>query len=57
MSNPREGKIITRYNGTTFYVTIDPIFNDTKEGNEADKKSFEEIVRNHRFIWADKSHL
>ena len=51
MSNPREGKIIVRHEGISFYITIDPIFNDNEEGKKADSKSFEEIVKNHSWIF------
>ena len=51
MSNPREGRIIARYNGVSFYVTIEPIFNDNADGREADNKPFEEVVKNHKWIW------
>ena len=51
MSNPREGRIIARYNGVSFYVTIEPIFNDNADGREADNKPFEEVVKNHEWIW------
>lgn len=50
-SNFRNGKIITRYEGVSFYITIEPIFNDNEEGKEADNKSFDEIVKNHRWIF------
>lgn len=50
-SNPRYGKILVRYIGTTFCVTIEPMFNDNEKGKEADNKPFEEIVRSHSFIW------
>lgn len=57
-SNPMDGKMIVRYNGTTFYVTIEPIFNDNELGKEYDNKPFEEIVETHSWIWDDslKSH-
>ncbi len=51
MSNPREGKIIVRHEGISFYMTIEPIFNDTDEGREADNKPFEEIVENHGWVF------
>ena len=51
MSNPREGKIIARDNGISYYVTIKPIFNDNAEGREADNKPFEEVVKTHKWIW------
>ena len=51
MSNPREGKIILRHEGISFYMTIEPIFNDNEEGRKADSKSFEEIVKNHSFVF------
>ena len=28
MSNPRQGKILVRYNDISFYITIEPVFND-----------------------------
>lgn len=49
LSNPKEGKIIARHNGISFYVTIEPIFNDSKYGREAENKPFEEVVRTHRY--------
>lgn len=51
MSNPREGKIIVRHKGISYYMTIEPIFNDNEEGREADSKSFEEIVKSHSWIF------
>ena len=51
MSNPREGKIIARHNGISFYISIKPIFNDNADGREADNKPFEEVVRTHTWIW------
>lgn len=50
MSNPRKGTIIVRHNDISFYMNIEPIFNDNDEGRKADSKSFEEIVKNHS--WA-----
>ena len=50
MSNPRQGKILVRYNGISFYVTIEPVFNDNAEGKEADSKPFDE-VKTHSWIW------
>ncbi len=51
MSNPKSGKLLVRHNGTSFYVTIEPVFNDNAEGKEADSRPFDEIVKNHRWIW------
>lgn len=28
MSNPKQGKMLVRHNGVTFYVTVEPVFND-----------------------------
>lgn len=50
-SNPRNGIIIARYNGTSFYVNIEPIFNDNEEGRKADSKSFEELVKEHKWVF------
>ena len=51
MSNPRNGKIMARYNGVSFYINIEPVFNDNEEGKKADNKPFDEIIKNHRYIW------
>lgn len=45
MSDPRKGKIIMRYDGVSFYMDIQPIFDDTDGGKKADSKSFDEIVK------------
>lgn len=52
MSNPRKGMLIVRHNGISFYMNIEPIFNDNDEGRKADNRPFEEIVRNNS--WAIK---
>lgn len=51
MSNPRKGRIIVRHEGISFYMNIEPIFNDNKEGREADNKPFEEIAKTHNWIF------
>ena len=51
MSNPRQGKMLVRYNGISFYITIEPVFNDNTEGKKADSKPFEEVVKTHNWIW------
>ena len=51
MSNPKQGKMLVRHNGVTFYVTVEPVFNDNAEGNRAESKSFEDIVDSHSWIW------
>lgn len=51
MSNPRQGKMLVRYNGISFYITIEPVFNDNTEGKKADSKSFEEVIKTHNWIW------
>lgn len=51
MSNPRQGKMLVRHNGISFYVTIEPIFNDNEEGKKADNEPFEEVVKKHKWIW------
>lgn len=51
MSNPRKGRIIVRHNGVSFYLNIEPVFNNNEEGREADSKSFEEIVKSHSWIF------
>lgn len=51
MSNPKQGKMLVRHNDVTFYVTVEPVFNDNAEGNRAESKSFEDIVDSHSWIW------
>ena len=51
MSNPREGKIIVRHGGISFFMSLAPIYNDSDEGRKADNKPFEEIVKNHSWIF------
>lgn len=51
MSNPRQGKMLVRYNGISFYITIEPVFNDDTEGEKADSKPFKEVVKTHNWIW------
>lgn len=51
MSNPRQGKMLVRHNGISYYITIEPVFNDNVEGKEADSKPFEEVVKTHSWIW------
>ena len=51
MNNPRNGKLIARYNGVSFCINIKPIFNDNEDGKKADEKPFEEIVKTHDWIW------
>lgn len=51
MSNPRQGKMLVRYNGISFYITIEPVFNDNTEGKKADSKPFEEVIKTHNWIW------
>ena len=50
MSNPKLGKMLVRYNGITFYVTIEPVFNNNIEGRKADSKPFEEVVKTHDWM-------
>ena len=50
MSNPKLGKMLVRYNGITFYVTIEPEFNNNTEGRKADSKPFEEVVKTHDWM-------
>lgn len=51
MSNPKKGTIIARYEGVNFYINIEPMFNDTDEGKEFDNKPFEDIVKNHSWVF------
>lgn len=51
MSNPEQGKMLVRYNGISFYITVEPVFNDNEEGKKADSVPFEEVVKTHSWIW------
>ena len=51
MSNPAQGKMLVRYNGISFYITIEPVFNDNTEGKKADSEPFEKVVKTHSWIW------
>lgn len=51
MSNPSKGTIIAKYKGTSFYINIEPIFNDNDEGKEFENRSFEEIARDHNWVF------
>ena len=51
MGNPSKGKIIVRYEGVSFYIDIEPIFNNNDEGRKADNKPFEEIVKDNNWIF------
>ena len=51
MANPRKGTIIVKHEGVSFYMNIEPIFNDNDEGKEMDSKPFEEIVKNHSWVF------
>lgn len=51
ISNPRQDKMLVRYNGISFYITIEPVFNDNTEGKKADSKPFEAVVKTYNWIW------
>ena len=51
MANPRKGKIIVRYEGVSFYMNIEPIFNDNDEGREMDSKPFEYIAETYKWVF------
>lgn len=44
MSNPKNGKLIMKYNGTSFIVEVSPLFKDTTEGNAADHNPFVDVI-------------
>ena len=51
MNNPKKGKLIAKYEGVSFCVSIEPLFNDNEAGRAADSKPFEEIVKDHAYIF------
>lgn len=50
VSNCRNGKILTRYNGVSFIIDISPIFNDNDRGKIEENKTFSEVVRNNSYM-------
>ena len=50
-SKPKNGKIIMRYGGVNFYLTIEPMFNDNEAGKEEDSKPFDQIVQSHMWVF------
>jgi len=51
MSNPTKGTLIVKYEGVSFFVNIEPIFNDNDDGKEAENKSFAEIAKDHNYVF------
>lgn len=51
MSNPRAGKIIIKYGGTSFELSVSPIFRETPEGIQAESLPFDQIVSQHQWIF------
>ena len=49
LSNPRAGKLIIRYKGEDFILSIDPVYGDSKEVPE----NFGKTIEDYRFIWRD----
>lgn len=50
ISNPATGKMLMRYNGVSFLVTIDAIYGNSSRGHEADSRPFEEIVEDNKYL-------
>jgi len=48
-SNPRVGKLIIRYRGEDFILSIDPIYGDSKDV----PKEFGQTIEDYKFIWED----
>ena len=48
-SNPRVGKLIIRYRGEDFILSIDPVYGDSKEVPE----NFGKTIEDYKFIWRD----
>lgn len=51
MSNPKRGRIIARYGGVNFLITINPIFQDNEEGRKANSEPFDKVVSDHRYVF------
>ena len=49
LSNPKVGKLIIRYRGEDFILSIDPVYGDSKEVPE----NFGKTIEDYRFIWKD----
>ena len=49
LSNPRVGKIILRYRGEDFILSIEPVYGDSKDVPE----NFGKTIEDNEFIWRD----
>jgi len=49
LSNPRVGKIILRYRGEDFILSINPAYEDSKDVPE----NFGKTIEDYEFIWRD----
>ncbi len=49
LSNPRVGKLIIRYRGEDFILSIDPVYEDSKDV----PKEFGKTIEDYKFIWRD----
>ena len=49
LSNPRVGKIILRYRGEDFILSIDTVYGDSKDVPE----DFGKTIEDYKFIWRD----
>lgn len=51
IGNPEAGKMLARYNGINFRITVEPLFNDNEKGKEAESRPFIDIVKeNARYL-------
>lgn len=49
LSNPRIGKLIIRYRGEDFILSINPAYGDSKDVPE----NFGKTIEDYKFIWRD----
>ncbi len=49
LSNPRVGKLIIRYRGEDFILSINPAYEDSKDVPE----NFGKTIEDYEFIWRD----
>lgn len=51
MGNPQKGVIIVQYEGTTFTLQVEPVYEDTPEGQAAENRPFMDIVHENKYMF------
>lgn len=48
MNDPNTGKLIVRYNGDSFYLTLSPIYNSNDDEKDL---SFSDVINSHTYAF------